>query len=186
MSPRQFLVGTCTNPHSRTQTHTCMYAWISVTQHPTPYIPCSPQLTLPPFIIHCFLILCSFPWSLFSLSPSPIHTPNPLSHHYILQHSSLLFHSSHNASFPLSFDFDDSFFPPPRRSPIISDGTASKPLMFTKLTVNCQDCAAGHNVAVTHLAEPRAWRKARVGCWLPVASENKLSWTRNDDKNCHC
>lgn len=41
------------------------------------------------------------------------------------------------------------------QSPIISNGIASTPLMLTKLTIHCQDSAAGYTMAVTHLAEPR-------------------------------
>lgn len=137
--------------------HTHTHAWINVTQHP-PYIPCSPEVAHPPFIIQSFLILCHFPRSLFS--PPLLHVPNPLSHHYFSQHMGVgETHSSLALSLipewivSLPLTLMNHSLPP--RSPIISDGIAPMPLMFTNLTIHCQDCAAGYDMAVTHLAELR-------------------------------
>lgn len=96
--------------------------------------------------------LCSLP-PLFSTSQTP------LSHHYFSQHMGVrktLFPAlSLIPEWILSLSLTLMNHSLPLRSPIISDRIASTLLMFTKLTIHCQDCAVGYNMAVTHLAEPR-------------------------------
>lgn len=150
--PRHFLVGTCMHPHSHTHTHTCMNKWYTT---PTPY----PLLSRarPLSIYHSqFSHFVPFSWvSVLSL---------PFSSHHQTPCLTNFFHSTWEILFPvlslipewiLSSSLTLMDHSLPLKSPIISDGIASMPLIFTKLTIHCQDCAACYSMAVTHLAEPR-------------------------------
>ncbi len=85
------------------------------------------------------------PFSLVSLHSLPFSShPKPPC-------LTIIFHNTWETLFPVLSLIPEWILPSsltlmnhslPLKSPIISDGIASMPLMFTKLTIHCQDCAA--------------------------------------------
>lgn len=142
----------------------CTYTHKCCTIH-TPHLMLSGIHSLPPFIIQSALIQCQFLDSLpFPPQPKPLVSPL----FFTLFHVLLLI-----PEWNLSSSLTLMNHSPHLKTPITSDGIASVPLIFTKLSIHCQDCIAGYNIAVTHLAELRVY-KVKTGFQQPAVRVNTL------------